>query len=113
MCHAFKEQTSVSVCMASFLNIITLKKTKRDKNRKTSWGPHLGDDLEAQFGYSPQEGPNIFKPATDFSHFQETPEKSEKFYVNADIYLYTYTHICVLGAPTLVSAPDLPPLGSP
>lgn len=113
MRHAFKEQTSVSAHMTSFLNIVTLKKTKRDKNRKTSWGPHLGDDLEAQFGHSPQKGPNIFKPATDFSYFQETPEKSEKFCVNADICLCTYTHICALGAPTLVSALDLPPLGSP
>lgn len=46
---------------------------------QTSWGPHLGDDLEAQFGDSPQKSPNIFKAAADLSHFQETPEKDGKF----------------------------------
>lgn len=94
MSHAFKKQMSVPVPMASFLNTITLKKTAQDKNRETSWGPHLGDDLEAQFGHSSQKGPNIFKPAADFSHFQETPEK-KKFCINTQMYTCAHIHASV------------------
>ena len=65
------------------------------KTGQISWGPHLGDDLEAQFGDSPQKSPNIFKAAADLSHFQETPEKDGKFWVSTlTCAMCTVMHLC-------------------
>lgn len=65
------------------------------KTGQTSWGPHLGDDLEAQFGDSPQKSPNIFKAAADLSHFQETPEKDGKFWVSTLTRACAHSHASV------------------
>lgn len=75
MSRAFKKQMSVP--MAFFLNTIPLKRATQETKTGTDFlGPHLGGDLEAQFGHGSQKGPNIFKAAANFSHFQETPEKN-------------------------------------
>lgn len=93
MNRAFKKQMSVP--MAFFLITITLKRATHETKTETgSVGPHLGDDLEAQFGHGSQKSPNIFEAAANFSHFQETPEEWEVPCKCRHTHVHLSMHLC-------------------